>query len=307
MEEVTETIVDLSHLTLQAQALAILPGAERINRIRSERWIGYTYAGQALMELENLFAWPSRQRMPNMLIIGPTNNGKSMIIEKFRRQHLPRMSSDGSKEIVPVVIMEMPSEPSITRFYTMLLHAMNTPTASRLRVPDLEVLALRIMKTIEIRMLIIDELHNMLSGGPSVRREFLNLIRFLGNMLRIPIIGVGTEDAYRAIRTDDQLENRFKPFILPRWKEDDELMLLLASFASSFPLRSTSYELHSREMARYILARTEGTIGEIAMLLMGAAIIAIESGEEAINSKTLARVDYDSPTQRRQKFERGIV
>ncbi len=307
MEEVTETILDLSHLTLQAQALAILPGAERINRIRSERWIGYTYAGQALMELENLFAWPSRQRMPNMLIIGPTNNGKSMIIEKFRRQHLPRMSSDGSKEIVPVVIMEMPSEPSITRFYTMLLHAMNTPTASRLRVPDLEVLALRIMKTIEIRMLIIDELHNMLSGGPSVRREFLNLIRFLGNMLRIPIIGVGTEDAYRAIRTDDQLENRFKPFILPRWKEDDELMLLLASFASSFPLRSTSYELHSREMARYILARTEGTIGEIAMLLMGAAIIAIESGEEAINSKTLARVDYDSPTQRRQKFERGIV
>ncbi|MEM0143179.1 MAG: TniB family NTP-binding protein [Candidatus Parvarchaeum sp.] len=307
MEEVTETILDLSHLTLQAQALAILPGAERINRIRSERWIGYTYAGQALMELENLFAWPSRQRMPNMLIIGPTNNGKSMIIEKFRRQHLPRMSSDGSKEIVPVVIMEMPSEPSITRFYTMLLHAMNTPTASRLRIPDLEVLALRIMKTIEIRMLIIDELHNMLSGGPSVRREFLNLIRFLGNMLRIPIIGVGTEDAYRAIRTDDQLENRFKPFILPRWKEDDELMLLLASFASSFPLRSTSYELHSREMARYILARTEGTIGEIAMLLMGAAIIAIESGEEAINSKTLARVDYDSPTQRRQKFERGIV
>lgn len=307
MEEVTETILDLSHLTLQAQALAILPGAERINRIRSERWIGYTYAGQALMELENLFAWPSRQRMPNMLIIGPTNNGKSMIIEKFRRQHLPRMSSDSSKEIVPVVIMEMPSEPSITRFYTMLLHAMNTPTASRLRVPDLEVLALRIMKTIEIRMLIIDELHNMLSGGPSVRREFLNLIRFLGNMLRIPIIGVGTEDAYRAIRTDDQLENRFKPFILPRWKEDDELMLLLASFASSFPLRSTSYELHSREMARYILARTEGTIGEIAMLLMGAAIIAIESGEEAINSKTLARVDYDSPTQRRQKFERGIV
>ncbi len=307
MEEVTETILDLSHLTLQAQALAILPGAERINRIRSERWIGYTYAGQALMELENLFAWPSRQRMPNMLIIGPTNNGKSMIIEKFRRQHLPRMSSDGSKEIVPVVIMEMPSEPSITRFYTMLLHAMNTPTASRLRVPDLEVLALRIMKTIEIRMLIIDELHNMLSGGPSVRREFLNLIRFLGNMLRIPIIGVGTEDAYRAIRTDDQLENRFKPFILARWKEDDELMLLLASFASSFPLRSTSYELHSREMARYILARTEGTIGEIAMLLMGAAIIAIESGEEAINSKTLARVDYDSPTQRRQKFERGIV
>lgn len=29
MEEVTETILDLSHLTLQAQALAILPGADQ--------------------------------------------------------------------------------------------------------------------------------------------------------------------------------------------------------------------------------------------------------------------------------------
>jgi hypothetical protein len=304
--EISEGILDLSHLTPQAQVLAMLPAAERINRIRAERWIGYTYARQALIELEGLFNWPTRQRMQNMLIIGPTNNGKSMIIEKFYRQHLPELSEDGSKEIVPVVVVQMPSEPSIARFYTMLLYAMNTPIAPKLRVSDLESLALRIMKTIGIRMLIIDELHNMLAGGPAVRREFLNLIRFLGNVLRIPIVGVGTEDAYRAIRSDDQLENRFKPFILPRWRDNDELMSLLASFSSSFPLHRIS-DLHNKEMARYILARTEGTIGEISLLLIYAAIAAIESGEEAINSKMLSIVDYDSPTQRRQRFEREIV
>lgn len=306
MVEISEGILDLSHLTPQAQVLAMLPAAERINRIRAERWIGYTYARQALIELEGLFNWPTRQRMQNMLIIGPTNNGKSMIIEKFYRQHLPELSEDGSKEIVPVVVVQMPSEPSIARFYTMLLYAMNTPIAPKLRVSDLESLALRIMKTIGIRMLIIDELHNMLAGGPAVRREFLNLIRFLGNVLRIPIVGVGTEDAYRAIRSDDQLENRFKPFILPRWRDNDELMSLLASFSSSFPLHRIS-DLHNKEMARYILARTEGTIGEISLLLIYAAIAAIESGEEAINSKMLSIVDYDSPTQRRQRFEREIV
>lgn len=306
MVEISGGILDLSHLTPQAQVLAMLPAAERINRIRAERWIGYTYARQALIELEGLFNWPTRQRMQNMLIIGPTNNGKSMIIEKFYRQHLPKLSEDGSKEIVPVVVVQMPSEPSIARFYTMLLYAMNTPIAPKLRVSDLESLALRIMKTIGIRMLIIDELHNMLAGGPAVRREFLNLIRFLGNVLRIPIVGVGTEDAYRAIRSDDQLENRFKPFILPRWRDNDELMSLLASFSSSFPLHRIS-DLHNKEIARYILARTEGTIGEISLLLIYAAIAAIESGEEAINSKTLSIVDYDSPTQRRQRFEREIV
>jgi hypothetical protein len=306
MEEIIEGVLDLSHLTPRAQLSAMLPAEERIRKIRSERWIGYSYALQAIRDLEDLFTWPNRQRMQNMLLIGPTNNGKSMIIEKFHRNHLPQMSPDGLKEIIPVVVMQMPSEPSVTRFYTMLLHGMNAPVMRRPRVPELETLALRLMKETGVRMLIIDDLHNLLAGGSSVRSEFLNLLRFLGNILRIPIIGVGTEDAYRAIRTDDQLENRFKPFILPRWQDDDELMSLLASFATSFPLRCLS-DLHNKEMARYILSRTEGTIGEIATLLTYAAIVAIETGEEAINSKTLAMADYDSPTERRRKFERKMV
>lgn len=306
MEIIIEDPLDLAHLTPQAQIWARLPDIERINRIRSERWIGYTRAHQAIKELEDLLTWPARQRMQNMLLIGATNNGKSMIIEKFRRQHLPQLSEDGAKEIIPVVVMQMPSDPSIARFYTMLLHGMNSPIANRLRVSELETLALSIMKETKVRMLIIDELHNLLAGGTSVRNEFLNLLRFLGNTLRIPIIGVGTEDAYRAIRTDDQLENRFKPFILQRWKDDDEFMSLLASFAASFPLRRPS-ELYGNEMARYILARTEGTIGEIATFLTYAAITAVETGEEAINSKIFALTDYDGPTARRQKFEREIV
>jgi hypothetical protein len=198
-----------------------------------------------------------------MLIIGPTNNGKSMIIEKFRRQHIPKPSEDGETEIIPVVVMQMPSEPSITRFYTMLLFAMNSPIDKRMRVSELEILALNIMKKTKVSMLVIDELHNILAGNASIRNEFLNLLKFLGNILRIPIIGVGTEDAYRAIRSDDQLENRFNPFILPRWKDDDEFMSLLESFAASFPLHKPS-ELYSNEIAQYILARTEGTIGEVS-------------------------------------------
>ncbi len=59
--------------------------------------------------------------MPNHLLIGPTNNGKSMIIEKFYRTH-PPVLHPGRKEI-PVLTVQMPSEPSVTRFYTALLAA----------------------------------------------------------------------------------------------------------------------------------------------------------------------------------------
>ncbi|HFV3782271.1 TPA: TniB family NTP-binding protein, partial [Escherichia coli] len=132
-----------------------------------------------------------------------------------------------------------------------------------------------------------DELHNVLAGNSVNRREFPNLLRFLGNELRIPLVGVGTRDAYLAIRSDDQLENRFEPMMLPVWEANDDCCSLLASFAASLPLRRPS-PIATLDMARYLLTRSEGTIGELAHLLMAAAIVAVESGEEAINHRTLS-------------------
>jgi hypothetical protein len=96
------------------------------------------------------------------------------------------------------------------------------------------------------------------------------------------------------------LENRFEPLL------GDDLRSLLASFAATFPLRRRS-ALGSEEMARYVLDRNEGTIGEIAQLLSAAAIAAIQSGEEAITSKILQMADYRSPSERRRMFEREVA
>jgi len=296
-------ILDLSHLTPSAQRLTALPDDERIMHIRADRWIGYPRAVEAVNKLEQLYQWPAKQRMPNILIIGQTNNGKSMVIEKFRRQHLPISNDD--QEFIPVLCVQMPSEPSIFRFYTSILAAMGSPLKPRIPVAVIEQQALALMRKVNVKMLVIDELHNVLAGSAISRREFLNLLRFLGNELRIPLIGVGTHEAYLAIRSDNQLENRFEPFVLPLWEVNDDARSLLASFAASFPLRQRSH-ISTTDMAKYILARSEGTIGELAYLLTQAAIVAIETGEESINARTLALADYDGPTERRRKFEREL-
>ena len=115
-----------------------------------------------------------------------------------------------------MLAVQMPSDPSVGRFYTALLAATGAPLrAGHPRVADLEQLALRVLRAVGVRALVIDELHNVLSGRGDRRREFLNLLRFLGNELRTPLVGVGTREAYLAIRSDDQLENRFAPVILP--------------------------------------------------------------------------------------------
>ena len=166
-------------------------------------------------------------------------------------------------------------------------------------------MALKLLRAVEVRVLVIDELHNILAGTGNNQREFLNLLRFLGNELRIPLVGVGTSEAYLAIRSDNQLENRFDPTVLPLWEEGEDLSSLLASFASALPLRRRS-SIFTPNMSRYLLTRSEGTIGELARFLTSAAIAAIESGEEEINTRTLALAEYEGPTERRRAFERDL-
>ncbi|MEV0386047.1 TniB family NTP-binding protein [Nonomuraea sp. NPDC050643] len=295
---------ELSHLHEAARLVARLPAAERLARVRADRWIGYTRATQSLARLHTLLDWPAKQRMPNLLVIGPTNNGKSMIVEKFRRSHPPISHPDA--EEIPVLTVQMPSDPQVARFYTALLTALGAPLRPRQRLGELEQLAVRLLRQAGVRMLVIDELHNVLAGRGDTRREFLNLLHFLGNELKIPLVGVGTRDAYLAIRSDDQLENRFAPFTLPRWQPDREASMLLASFAAAFPLRRPSH-LATPEMTEYLLTRSEGTIGELAALLTEAAVAAIESGEEAINQRTLLMATYQGPTERRRLFERELT
>ena len=93
--------------------------------------------------------------------------------------------------------------------------------------------------------------------------------------------------------------------LLPLWEDGLELAGLIESFVSTFPLRRPS-NLQSGETFRTILARTEGTIGEIASLMRTAAVAAIESGDETISRQSLERAAYNGPTERRRLIEQVL-
>ena len=298
---------DLSHLPLELREIAAADNAQRIAFIRGQWWIGYPQAQAALdlvrTAMENE---PGRVRPQCFLLLGPTNNGKSMIVEKFRRDHTPPPVPDRDEENIPVVVVQMLTDPGVARFYQHLLEVLGAPVRRTARKHDLEAQALSILKRVGTKVLIIDELHNILAGTSPAQREFLNLLRFLGNELRIPVVGAGTRDAYLAIRTDPQLENRFHPIILPVWEEGDELSRLIQSFVATFPLRKSSF-LNSADLQRWVLARTGGTIGEFAALLRSAAVAAVESGEEAINQRSLQLMKYRGPAERRRLTEKLLT
>ncbi|MEU0566881.1 TniB family NTP-binding protein [Nonomuraea sp. NPDC005983] len=81
--------------------------------------------------LHTLLDWPAKQRMPNLLVIGPTNNGKSMIVEKFRRSHPPVSHPD--REEIPVLMVRRLSGDSLRRPVGEPLRSLPSPIHPRSR------------------------------------------------------------------------------------------------------------------------------------------------------------------------------
>ncbi len=289
------------HLHPSARAWADEDVATRVRRIRTDRWIGYARAESTLATMEDVLSFPKRTRMPNLLLVGQTNNGKTMIVEKFRRGHAPveALDADGRVANIPVLKIQMPAGPDERRFFAAILDELGMGQWPRDHLAAQQSTAVTLMRATGVRMLIIDELHNVLAGARNQQRRLLNLLRWMGNELQIPLVGVGTAEALRAIRSDDQLANRFEPLPLPLWTEDEAYRRLLGTLEALLPLRKPS-GLVEPTIARAILARSEGVLGEIVTIVTRAAAEAVSSGTEKITLQQIEKSGFTSPSDRRR-------
>jgi len=272
--------------------------AERIAAIRT-RWIRYARAEQIGAKLDELLTLPKMHRMSNLLIVGETNNGKTALVKHFVHRHPPQLTAPRTISRIPVIAVQAPAVPDERRFYRAILAQAYAPFRPSYNAAQLQDQALRLLATVNVRMLIIDEIHHVLAGPTLRQRSFLNVIKFLGNELPIPIVVAGTHDAFNAIQTDPQLANRFEPAPLPRWTMNEDYLRLLASFEVGLGLEEAS-QLIEPALATKILALSGGTIGEIGALLGRAATAAIERGVERITSDGLDSCGYVSPSERRR-------
>jgi hypothetical protein len=288
------------HLLASVRTLADAPDEVRIRRIRTDRWLGYARAEAALAALEDLLSFPKRTRMPNLLLVGPSNNGKTMIVEKFRREHLPgseESARDGAIR-VPVLKVQMPPAPDERRFFSAILEALGAPDRMNDRLATKQDMAVRMMRATGVRMLVIDEVHNLLCGTRDQQRRFLNLLRWLGNELQIPLVAVGTAEGLRAIQSDDQLANRFTPFGLPPWQGGAEFTRLINTLEAVMPLKRPS-GLSEPMIAQKLLSASDGILGEVVAIITRVAVSAIEAKEERIRVEMLDDMSFIPPSERR--------
>ncbi len=60
---------------------------QRIKHVKEFRWIGYTDSIKILKKMHDLLDYPKSSRMPNLLLVGDSNNGKTVLLNQFHKRH----------------------------------------------------------------------------------------------------------------------------------------------------------------------------------------------------------------------------
>jgi hypothetical protein len=147
-------MIELPHLASGAAALANSPNETRIRAIRSDRWVGFDRARRVLRHLDGLCDHPPSTRPPGLAIYGHSGMGKTMLVEKFKRNHPPIIDHSTGVESMPVLAITLTSRPTERRIYGQLLMAMGASINERLTLMELEIRTVLLLKSNNVRVLV---------------------------------------------------------------------------------------------------------------------------------------------------------
>jgi hypothetical protein len=275
----------LSHLDESCIHLLELDNEARCAAIREDSWVKYPLAEELLKKLNRLLLLRQGVRTQNMLVLGRADNGKTTIMERFLSQH-PVFIDDNKDSQMPVMAITMPHAPTDSRMYTEILKAACIPHRENEPVLRKSQQAIRAMKYLKVKMLLIDNFNHISLSGGKQHRATLAMLKNLGSELKVAIVGFGTRDSATALGLDEQMTTRFDAFGLNLWELNADYQRLLASLERLTPLNKPS-KIWEPEKATLIYQISNKTIGGTVATIKEAAEVAVLSGEEVITTDIL--------------------
>ncbi|MDP1615984.1 TniB family NTP-binding protein [Phenylobacterium sp.] len=297
-------MTDVHQRQLTSAAREALAGDDRLTRAllaKRKHFIEHRFASAIEDRLSEALEDYPTDGDSHFLIVGDSGMGKTKLVKHFMRMHGVEWPLPEGKKEVPILMVGLVS-PSPRGFLATILETLGSPYPRTGSHETLYPLVLRLLRSVGLKVLIIDEIHHIKLGRRDERERTLILIKQLGNDLGVTIIGCGTSDALRAIQLDPQLERRFEPLALGRWRDDDDGWGLLNAIEATIPLEEPSY-LSDEKTARWIFAETEGLTGEIDRMIRRAAVKAIGSERPLLDLAFLKSLPWIRPSKRRKTSE----
>lgn len=283
--------------TRETQEIKFASRSERIVAVQRELIICHTRFEKALNHVLWMVKEQPRSRAPGLIVTGPTASGKTTFGLQVVRAYAQMPPTSLVDNLPPCAVMISLTALATTRaVYGRILASTNAPVNGHQRLADRELVVESTLRRINCRLLVLDEIQDILGGSVREQQRVRDAIKHLMNDLRLPILALGTETSANAFDSDLHLRARFQVIKFGIWKFDNELMNLLASMETKLPLQG-NINLRSAEIVNRILEISEGRLGLIVEVVRNAAIEAIATGKETITVDMLRPLS-DVPNHR---------
>src|SRR5450830_246631 len=282
----------LDHISPARRQAVLLSDRERISLIYNDRWVNYPEVQSIRGVIRAVYEMPPKIQAQCVLISGAPGMGKTSLFKRVESdlESLLKRTQDPHGYIS----FSLSPDPTLSGFEETISEALGV-SFGKTRGGLIPQSFHRLVQLRKIRMVLIDEVHNLLNANKVDQRKNLAFFRALSSPpLSLSIAAFGTEDAVYSVSSDEQLARRFQMYKLPRWKENESLRSFLAAYEGFLPLRKPS-ELWGSNKSKYLIKETGGITDAIVKRITRGAVWAILDGKETIDMKCLEKAEDIPP------------
>lgn len=271
-----------------------------------EEWVGYGRARYVLETLKSLLEREPSMRPQNIVLYGDTNNGKTMLAQTFRDKTNKKYRDEGGKSDEKLVLYaQTPPEGDIRTLLWLILRELDVIAPVNGSVSKHLAQLLHVIPKARTKMIILDEVHNVLAASRNRQETFLQTLKFFSNELRIPIICIGTVEVLRAIQTNQQNGNRFESMQLSRWNYGKGFIAFAGRLAQSMGIDHKEF-FRDAKFTASLHRMSEGLTGELRRILAIAICKAQEDGKNQFEPYMFESIKWTPPSERRQNVDSAI-
>ena len=277
----------LNHLDPALHDVAAADAASRIRMVSKDLFIEHEYSRFLNDTLDALLGEPRHGRMPCWLITGDAGMGKTAHLHRFARRYPDHRAGDGATLIRPIVIANVPPEPTRPTLEVAILESLNAPAMTHGPRIDRGGIIRRLLAAHETRILVLDEIQHLCHSRVRDRGVVLDAVKSLSTTCQVNVICAGTPAVEREFHADAQLERRFSMTQFAQWKPGPALQRFVSTYERARPLRLPS-RLADATMVKALVAEAGGITHRIMQCLNAAAMVAIHEGVERVTEGLLA-------------------
>ncbi|MDR6935721.1 TniB family NTP-binding protein [Luteibacter sp. 3190] len=282
------------HLNDLAQAAILLPVPERSKWTCRDRFIVHEQISAIFKIVRMLVCSEGRVRARGLIVSGVGGSGKTMIANAILREYPELGSTDEEEASQRVVRITMTNAREASKIFSRTLRAMGCPNIASYSHDEREELVVELLKAANTRLLIIDEIQDLLKRSDAQRENAFEGIKFLMNEASVNVLALGTDRAEMTMMREEHLVTRFRSLKLAKWRVGPLLANFLDELESSLPLPERS-RLSLPATQRLLVKESKGRLDLIVERVVFAAALAIENGVDRVDMGYLERSATEIP------------